>query len=479
MNNSRCKLVQPCVLLPLALATICLLPSPRAAGSDYTKLKKLVLYPAAAPRPALKYQLLPTPLERKPGNAAVFYGKTKCEQNSFFCNKELQNKLMDYLDAPLQELRDAKEIGFLPSVLRHVKRGVLCEDCDWQIPIREDGFATLLPELQESRQCARYLRLIARKQIAQGKFDEAAETLKWGYAFGRHVGDSPVIVGGLVGNAIIGIMSDTLEEYIQQPGAPNLYWALTYLPHPIFDLRQGMEGEIVAINATFPDLFNADETVEDPGYWRHKYWKTVETLDQVTDLWGETNEKEIPVMQFARILRSYPIAKHALVERGMTSQEVDALPVGRAVLMATARIFEEMQDEAWKGYFLPYWEAKSIMDRAENNLVRIALRQEEPLPVASALLPATRAARTAFTRLEQRIAFLRVIEALRLYGAANGGRLPERLADVTEVPVPFDPVTGKPFTYKLLGDKCYLEAAPLPGYQLRYEISFGTNTPKK
>ena len=39
-----------------------------------------------------------------------------------------------------------------------------------------------------------------------------------------------------------------------------------------------------------------------------------------------------------------------------------------------------------------------------------------------------------------------------MHAAANGGKLPATLADVTVVPVPLDPVTGKPFDYRLEGD---------------------------
>ena len=473
MNNHRYKLRRPCVLLSLLLATLCLLP-PARADDGKKKPKKLVLYPQPAPRPALKYQLLPSVRERKPGNAAVFYGKIKAEQNCFFGDEKLQDKLDSYLNVPLEELRDAKEIDRIP--LRQLERGTLCEYCDFQIPIREDGFETLLPELQESRQYARYLYLIARKQIVQGKFDEAAETLKCGYAFGRHVGDNYTLVGGLIGNAIIGIMSDALEEFIQQPGAPNLYWALTYLPKPLIDLRQNMDGEIIALDATFPELLNVDEPIIDPGYWRHKYWETAKSLDK----WSDSNTRDVPTMQFVRALRAYQIAKRALIERGMTVDVIEAMPVGQAILMATSRVFKEMQDESLRCYFLPYWEAEPLLDRAEKNLFRMKEQWAEPLPVGSGLLPATRAARTAFARLEQRIVFLRVIEALRLHGAANGGSLPKQLTDITVVPIPVDPVTGKPFSYELHGDTALLEATPPPysGSHLRREISFGTGTPK-
>jgi hypothetical protein len=40
-----------------------------------------------------------------------------------------------------------------------------------------------------------------------------------------------------------------------------------------------------------------------------------------------------------------------------------------------------------------------------------------------------------------------VIEAIRMHAAANGKQLPDRLDQISEVPVPDDPGTGKPFEY--------------------------------
>jgi hypothetical protein len=474
MNHAIRNRYRSCALLSLTLAIW--LPSPaQAAADEENQPKKLVLYPSPAPRPALKYQFMPTPLERKPGNAVVFYGKLKAERNGFYCDRKLQDTLYSYLDAPLETLRDAKEIDMLPSVLRFLRRGAVCEDCDWQITLREDGFETLLPEIQESREYARFLRLIARKQIARGQFDEAAETLKYGFAFGRHVGENPTLVAGLVGNTIVNMMCETVEEFIQQPGSPNLYWALTYLPEPMIDLRENMDGEVIGFYASFPELRSVDEPIGDAGYWRERYWKTVERLNGFISY---HRGEDMPPMHFALAMRSYPVAKRALIERGMTREEVEAMPVGRAILLATARIYDEVKDEMFKAYFLPYWQAQPLLDQADKRLMALARSGAEPLPVASGLLPATGSARTAYTRLEQRIAFLRVIEALRLHGAANGGRLPRQLTEVSEAPIPVDPVTGKPFHYELRGETAAVEAAPLPGWQLRYEITLGKTTQK-
>src|SRR6185312_7009446 len=42
---------------------------------DAPPTRRLTLHPAAEPRPALKYELLPSLLDRRPGNAAVLYNK--------------------------------------------------------------------------------------------------------------------------------------------------------------------------------------------------------------------------------------------------------------------------------------------------------------------------------------------------------------------------------------------------------------------
>jgi hypothetical protein len=82
----------------------------------------------------------------------------------------------------------------------------------------------------------------------------------------------------------------------------------------------------------------------------------------------------------------------------------------------------------------------------------------------------------ASARLDRRIAALRCIEAIRLHAAAHEGKLPARLGDITEVPVPVDPMTGKEFEYTVAGDKATLHGPPTdpgksPHLSLKYELS--------
>src|SRR5262249_57414803 len=58
----------------------------------------------------------------------------------------------------------------------------------------------------------------------------------------------------MVGNAVCTLMLSRVEEWIQAPDAPNLYWALTNLPRPLIDLRKSLEGEMLMLEAEFPDL---------------------------------------------------------------------------------------------------------------------------------------------------------------------------------------------------------------------------------
>ena len=98
--------------------------------------------------------------------------------------------------------------------------------------------------------------------MADGKFDDAARTLQTGYALARHAGEGPTLMHGLVGIAIASVMNKQLETWVQTPGSPNLYWALTDLPVSFIDLRKCLQGERIWIENIFPQL---RDCLKDPG----------------------------------------------------------------------------------------------------------------------------------------------------------------------------------------------------------------------
>lgn len=451
-----------------ALAVFC---GAGQAGADNDKPPvKLTLHAAAEPRPALKYQLLPEFMERIPGNAAVYYGKVTAEQRRFFSNQENLDNIERWRQSPLEELRNDEVRLPLGSIEYYLDRAARCEDCDWQLPIREESLYTiLLPELQQTRQFARILGTKARIHIARGEFDEAVKTLKTGYAVGQDAAAGETLVNGLVGISNCSIISDQVLEFVQQPDAPNLYWALTALPRPLIDLRGAVESEMHALELSFPELRNLEKAKGSPEQWRERlylFWQKLAELSGDSSMTAGAK----PALVTAACVRGYPMAKRALVERGFPPESVEAMPVGQVILLYTIETYEDLRDDVFKWFYVPYPEARERQDAAEGELRRASVEHREIIPVANVLLPAIQACRTAVLRNEREIAVLRLIEALRMYAAEHDGRLPQKLND-TSVPVPDDPVTGQPFEYRVEGDTAYLRGPWLPGVPLNYEIT--------
>jgi hypothetical protein len=106
-------------------------------------------------------------------------------------------------------------------------------------------------------------------------------------------------------------------------------------------------------------------------------------------------------------------------------------------------------DELFKTAYLPYSEARKLEASQTNVFVEA---KKGPFALFAMLFPALISARTAEVRLDRRVAMLRIVEAVRLYAAGHGGKLPDSIDAIKEVPIPLDPVTGDPFTLKIEGD---------------------------
>ena len=72
-----------------------------------------------------------------------------------------------------------------------------------------------------------------------GPVRRALRTAKTIFALAQHLGEHPTFVGNLVGFATATMAIGPLEEMLEQPGCPNLYWALTHLPDPLVPLDRG------------------------------------------------------------------------------------------------------------------------------------------------------------------------------------------------------------------------------------------------
>jgi hypothetical protein len=275
-----------------------------------------------------------------------------------------------------------------------------------------------------------------------------------------------------------------LDEFIQRPGSPNLYWSLTDLPQPFVDLRLGMQGERVAIIGTFPNL---PVTRKDAGkvMTPEQVQQTIKLAEglQRDDFFFNVPRGVFEANLALDVRRKHERAKRALVEAGWPSDAVEQMPHVQVALLHGFLDYDRTLDEATKCIGLPYWRSAPELlelDKKRRTFHGIPSPEQPAIPIGSLLSPASGRVLWARTRLERKVAALRCLEALRLYGAGHGGKLPVRLADIKEVPVPVDPFTGRPFEYEATDTRAMLYAPavavpipgrkPLPQDALCYEI---------
>jgi hypothetical protein len=464
------------MIRPAMLGTICILTLTFSNvaplfGEELAKPVKITLHPQPAPLPSLKYRLLPTRLEQKRGNAVVHYGRVTAEEITFFSDRKLRDKIDDWQETPLEQLRGGKV--HLPSkghIEDSIRSGALSMECDWLLPVGDVPYYSMtLPDVQQSRAFGRILAVRARIQIADREYDDAITTLQTGYALGRHIATGETIVSGLVGNAVCGIMNRQVLDYVQQLGAPNLYWALTALPTPMIDMQRAFDVERMGIELSFPELSDARTAKKTPDEWQEQFVRIfshdlgVQLSDNDSPKWWPS-----PDELDKRCRDRLPDAKRLLIASGLAAKEVEKMPLYQIATLYTLALYHEYQDDAIKYYNLPYPAAIAGMNAANE---RAKHDDREIVPLSKRLVSVVGINRSATARLERMFAVLRVFEALRIHAASHGEKLPKALDDITDVPIPNDPVTGKPFEYRPDADKAYLQGRTLQEAPLNYEIT--------
>lgn len=438
------------------------------------QVRKLTVHPAPEPVPALKYQLLPDLLEREPGNAAVLYNRVLIqlvEQLDDETSEKLTKWAGDEValeDLPVAELRET--LKPFEAILGELAIAARRDSCQWDFPFRDgqSPFAIVLPELQQQRQLTRILVLNIRLAIHEGRIDDAIEMLKTGFAFARHVGAGPTLIHGLVGSAMSSLLTDEVEELLQQAGSPNLYWALAAMPRPLIDLRRGLETERHVLDLWMPDLLELDSAGNDPVVWEKKLAQIVKGIRDAT---GETEpEVGYRAVLTGLALKGYPQAADYMISKGYTEQDVASMHAARVLMVYTVDMYRKYRDGSFKWFCLPYAETREGMAKCEQQF-KGEIRGQEVFPVASMLLPAIGGAKLAVARHDRGLEIIRMVEAIRMHAATHGGRLPSGLDEITDVPVVSDPMWGRPFQVSREGDAVVIESAPVPwNDELRYGL---------
>jgi len=454
------------------LAVLVASKSALAQDDEKPPIHKIVAKPAAEPVPALRYQLLPTLLELKPGNAAPLYFKVLVPRNSSRSKDDGKRAqlISDWMSTPLDQLpRDevrntlSRDSYDLDQVAMAARR----DHCDWELPIRDGrAWEIQLPEAQGARDVARTLGTRARLAIAEHRYDDAIRDLQTGFALARHVAEGPTLVNGLVGVAICSLMLDQLETLMQAPGAPNMYWALMALPRPMIDLRTSMQFEMQWIAFAFPQLNDADA----PGRTAEEWQKIVADMQATTKGFSSAGKSglEHGLLGAVAAIKLYPEAKKYLIAQGKSAEEVAAMPVGQVLTIYTRDKFLRLRDDQYKWSFVPYAQRGEGLARAEQAIQRAS--REPDLFHFDEILSAVDAASMATLRLDRRIAALAILEGLRMHAAEHGGQLPEKLADVTVAPAMADPVSGQFFAYSRENNTAKLSAPDVFHRNPRFDV---------
>jgi hypothetical protein len=452
------------------LAAVAALGRPCLAGETTTNSEMLIrlnVRAAAAPKPALRYRLLPELREMNPGNPIQHYMKCMMEQKKFFFDEAAFQYREKLLAMPLKELptQDLEDYG--RYALSQADWAARLDAPDWQIllKLKADGIELLLPEVQQIRSLARALAVRYRAEVAQARFDDAIRTAKTMFAIARHLGGHPTFIGDLVGIAIASITIVPLEEMLEQPGCPNLYWALTALPSPLVPIDKGMEGERMMQDWVFRD-FNESAPMSNDQFEQF-IADTSKRLELVEDLPKKPGLR-VWLMARAKDEAVVKAARERLVEHGFSEERLQRFPAGQVILMDEKRELADRFDDVVKTIGVPYWQVEALAPKTKVT--------KPPAIFADALLPFLGNVRHSQGRVDQRIALLRHVEGLRLYAALHNNSFPTKLADIT-VPLPVDPFTGKSFRYELVGKTAHLHGTPpsgmekVPAYNIHYEVN--------
>jgi hypothetical protein len=145
-------------------------------------------------------------------------------------------------------------------------------DRDWSRP----SFDMLLPEVQEMRRAARLLTLAARRAAADGDAEQALADVIRIHRLGMHAASEPLLVSGLVGQAIDAVALQTLADVLPRLDKDDLSLLDTdamrdFVETPV-RYQRAFRGEEAFGLATLGDL--ADEA---------KGMETLEMLRAVSD----------------------------------------------------------------------------------------------------------------------------------------------------------------------------------------------------
>ncbi len=453
--------------------------------------RQVNLTPQAEPKPALSVVLIPNDFDLIDGNAAVQYLQAigyaeqsaaqqamqvfnrKSRQEMEAAGKDSSQAEPDVwlqtapADLPLERVKEY--LNYSSFQTRYLEQAVQRRHCDFDRNIREvdNPIGYLLPEVQALRDLARLQSMRFRLAIVENRPRDALRIFGQQLALGHHLDDEEFLVSNLVGIACAGIGIQDSLYLSEQAEAPNMYWAIAALPQPLVSMEKALAYERQFLFEQFKQLRDIDETPQPPIYWK----RLLESLAVDIAQWGEMR---LPGGAYtaagftALVATAYPGAKLFLVEElKMEADLVEALPVPQVVVLAMRRIHEQLRDEVFKMQYVPLAQRDGFA--SEKAMQRVFNKYGGVGALSGMFLPAIQAALGAKDRLQQQLALLQTIEAIRDHLASHAGQLPEELSEL-RLPAPLDPQTSQPFEYHREAGRAKLSGAVASHVKYEFEL---------
>jgi hypothetical protein len=307
------------------------------------------------------------------------------------------------------------------------------------------------------------------------------------FSMARQIGDEPLQVHVMVewGLTEIGLWRP-VWDWIGHAGSPNLYWSLTDLPRPFVHLRQFDQAEKLEFRYGKSLTYQALRGELPVDQWPAAIREMV--YDQLGQRIGpKPLPSEVDAKAKSLIDSSFTRAREYLLANGAAPSAVAAMSREQVVGRYWCQEYQRAHDDLWKSWSFNYPQASQYMlqtwralgpDRSpalDNPLIQGRLVANDGYGPANDF-PVLLRVRYSPTRTDRHIAMFRIIEALRDYAAHHDGQPPERLEQITDLPIPLDPITGKDFSYHVEGQTAILEALAPPlmskGSGHRLELTF-------
>ena len=411
-----------------------------------------------------RYRLKVLPSETVPGNAAMNYASAFAGY-SFFKNdranfKEFKEDYSEWSggkislsDIPLEKLKVACS-RFDEFIDDHIAVATRCRECDWGVAIEDLRGKQLLqmdfPAIRSASSISWTLVLKTRAAIKQGELEEATDLLRMHYTLAKNVSRLNNSIAILTAVQCLSRANMTLLELVAQPDAPNMYWAIAQLPHPIISGVAAMETQLSMFENLMPEFTEIDESQWSDQRWKRVAIEVFETLADAKTLGsasGETGEKlDAKALFLKASLAGVTTAKKRLLAAGTDAMKIEKMSVSQIMLLDAKHEYEKAKSEFQTMIYMPIPDSILMQRRRNEAYSPESLQNNLGANIFNTFGPLNLHLQVA--AVQQELDLIRIIEAMRLH-AAETGSLPLSLDEIKSVSIPLDPVTGKPFVCQL------------------------------